>query len=219
MNENELRVRFGAFAPMFVKGRAGVPRYLELLGLHVVVRQSRPSDAVEVARDAVQSSQHLEDELVALFSDVNWRPHLVGILGLAISGAKGRPVNSLWAAFDAGSWVTPQLAAGASVVDAKFQSEARARVEAARRYDARPYANNLAEAARLHSARGPEGNQERDAKCLQSLLALLSELPEQQDWVADQRKTERVQSVLSASRQDFGPLAGAWATALRAVVG
>jgi hypothetical protein len=72
-----------------------------------------------------------EGDLSALLSEANWRCHLTAAVALVISHKPVNPrlVDSLWEALDAGSWVSPQLAACLSYLAPDFSSQAKKRIE------------------------------------------------------------------------------------------
>jgi hypothetical protein len=67
-----------------------------------------------------------------LLSQPDWRLHLIAAVAHLLDerGKLGR--DPLWRTIDAGSWVTPQLVATASLRDGQFDMNARARVEPGR---------------------------------------------------------------------------------------
>ena len=72
------------------------------------------------------------EEICALLSESNWRPNLVGgVVVLRAQRADAAVLDALWDAIDRPSWVSPQLAVAASVVDPKFADKARPRVGSA----------------------------------------------------------------------------------------
>src|SRR2546423_1828177 len=104
-----------------------VPEYLVLLHLggketQVVLRQ---------IRDKMRASTDQNDYVRRRFTYSNWRGHLISAVAMLLAADHDNlPVTDLWNTFDSGSWVAPQLAATASLVDKQFVQQARRRIEA-----------------------------------------------------------------------------------------
>jgi hypothetical protein len=100
-------------------GGSSVPLYLPLLNMGQGAKES-----ITAVETAVQHSSDVDAELAALLAEVNWRPHLPA--AVAIASGYGGPValDALWIAFER-SWVSPQLAAAASLHDPGFEERAR----------------------------------------------------------------------------------------------
>src|ERR1051326_6583878 len=90
------------FEPMFDK-RSGfkVPPYLLLLNLDDESRL-----ALDLLKGILKRHHDLTDQIVALISDMNWRPQLVAAVSMALGCSNPRAVVGLWQAFDCGSWVS-----------------------------------------------------------------------------------------------------------------
>ena len=118
---------FGPFETVFARGSLSVPGYLPLLNLcggEVQVVLKRIDGAID---ESTNPGRYIR----RLLQDVNWRMHLVGAVAILLSrDEESLPVDDLWGAFDAGSWVAPQLAVTAFFSDKEFVQRARARVEA-----------------------------------------------------------------------------------------
>ena len=116
---------YPSFAGMFQKSR-----YLVLLQpLRPTERDPAVVEALNVLDQALQASPQVVHEVCALLKDLNWRPNLVGAAAVARARmASGVVVRELWAALDRRSWVSPQLAVAASIVDPRFGDGARARM-------------------------------------------------------------------------------------------
>lgn len=92
---------------MFEKGTS-VPRYL--IFLNVVGSDDEVGEALSCLRRGLVRSD-VTGELTALWRERNWRAHLVAALALlCIDDVPEQLIDEVWAAFDDGSWVTPQLA-------------------------------------------------------------------------------------------------------------
>lgn len=84
--------------------------------------------AMTVVRDIVRSSQTAESEVDAMLFSPDWQAHLVASVAIGLGAASGKTLAALWRAFDRGSFVSPQLAALASLVDDDFDAKARQRL-------------------------------------------------------------------------------------------
>src|SRR5277367_3696802 len=98
---------FGVFSPLLGSG----PGYLNLLNLDPL----RSKLAVSRVIKCCHSSSDPFLDIARLLDEGNWRPHLVAAVALSVLGYDCAAFTKLWAAFDAGSWVTPQLAVVAYV--------------------------------------------------------------------------------------------------------
>jgi hypothetical protein len=74
-----------------------------------------------LASTAASEPQHLLEE-------VGWRAQLVGAFALAVAGGDQKACTALWRAMDSGSWVSPQLAATAFLIDPAFELRAEERL-------------------------------------------------------------------------------------------
>jgi hypothetical protein len=157
---------FGPYAVVFDRIEEDTTPYLRLLGLD----RQRSLTVVEIIGKAnrgngAAAARH------AMLTDENWRLHLVAGVATYFDPST-ESINDCWAAIDAGSWVTPQLAAVVSAVDPNFTDEATMRLD-----NGAPLLGNgrfgLSSALELHSAQGPAGTTARSAKLAASLLALL----------------------------------------------
>lgn len=121
---------YPTFAGMFAKSR-----YLTLLQPpRVGGPGSGIADALGVLDEALRTSPHVVHEVSAMLADFNWRPNLVA--ATAVIRARmmtGVVVRAVWTAIDRPSWVSPQLAVAASIIDPRFADGARARIAAASR--------------------------------------------------------------------------------------
>lgn len=197
---------FGPFTHVFEKGELEVPGHLELLGLN--------SSGVQVVIDRIVVAINAGDSqrwLTALLHDVNWRPHLVGAIALIVDQTLDS--NLLWDAIDRGSWVIPQLVVVAAHVDPRFRERIRERVDAQC-----PVAvpSGLSPVER-HSATGPEGQTDRSAKMLASILAMSTEFPDLAEWRAHILEDDRARAMLAvdASWNNSDKIVLSWLGSLR----
>lgn len=104
------------------------PSYLSFLNLVDVEESQR--QAAELLQTCRALGDRLDEMLEVWLSESNWRPHLVGVVALVLSGATPARVAMLWRAIDRYSWVAPQLVAAAALLDPEFATGARQRIEA-----------------------------------------------------------------------------------------
>ena len=105
---------FPSFGPMFAKA-GDVGRYLKLLNLG-----DGAPEAIAVAKECADRAPDLRRELEALLRGENWRPHLVGAIAMMASVRSEQTLGYLWERLERGSWVVPQLAATAELIDRRF---------------------------------------------------------------------------------------------------
>lgn len=182
---------FGVFAPMFDDGH-----YLPLLNLY------RPDDAVAALQKIVSAgSPGLEADLLALLDPAaGWRPQLVGVAAMIAGAATPATVEALWVALAEPSFVSPQLAVAAYLLDPDFEVRARSRI-----------ANGcLVEPNRLRE-RSPDQvwPAYQDAKQLAAIIALCTRLPHAA-WLADQVASAEIRAILGEARDDGGGIALGW---------
>jgi hypothetical protein len=157
------------------------------------------------------SSQFLES-----FSSLNWRPHLVAAVALSVLGNNREAFAKLCSAFDAGTWVTPQLAVVAYLRDPDFSEPARERVQAGCPVDA----SRLAPSSPLerHVAFGPAGAPERSAKAASALIYLRT-LGGPSEWLTTGPASPNLVTPLSADRDNASSIAAAWPGSLKTILG
>jgi hypothetical protein len=157
---------FGPFAVVFEPIRDDRTPYLSLLHLH----HERSLDVVRAIRDAV-ATPNSASCVLTLLRDVNWRPHLVGAIATYFDTTNDA-ITQMWAALDAGSWVTPQLAGILSKCDSDFSGKAISRLANCCPLSGDPE-YSMESPIERHSAQGPAGSHHRSSKSAASLFALL----------------------------------------------
>ena len=113
----EVAAAFPTFGPLL----SDESRYLALLHLP---KEAAPFDELGAL---FARSPDAARELDALFSHGDWRGHLVAALAMLVSGETSA-LSALWRRLDLGTWVAPQLAAAAFVIDPEFEARARQRL-------------------------------------------------------------------------------------------
>ncbi len=204
---NTSQQRFGVFSPLFDSH----PGYLDLL--HLDLRRNKL--AVSRVIECCHSSPDPLPDINRLLDQENWRPHLVAAVALSALGYSQVAFKKLWDAFDAGSWVTPQLAVVAYLRDPEFSGQARTRVQARCPIDV----SRLATYGPLerHLAFGPAGPLERSAKAAGALIHLLNLLGPL-DWLTTELASPDLAALLSADRDHASLIAKTWLESLKAIL-
>jgi hypothetical protein len=102
------------------------PLYLDLLCLDPGCVK-----AIEKIEKGLRLHLNPESEILLLLRARDWRSHLVGATAALLFKPTPAVAQGLWNAFDARSWVSPQLAVSALRLDPLFSEEARTRIERA----------------------------------------------------------------------------------------
>lgn len=199
--------RFGVFSPIF----DSEPGYLDLLNLDSPNSNLAVSRVMECGR--LSSDSFLD--IGRLLDEANWRPHLVAAVALSVLGYNRTAFAKLWSAFDAGSWVTPQLAAVAYLRDPDFLDKARVRVQARCPVDASRLTSRSP--VERHVDFGPAGIPERSAKAISALIYLLS-LFGTSDWLTTELASPDLATLLSRDRDSASSIAEFWLGSLKAIL-
>ena len=196
--------KFPSFRPMFEKADgAPIATYMELLDLGV-----NSKSAVTKMRQLLQSNRDLTSEIIALLEDINWRPQIVAAVAMGLSKKYALSCcDALWKAFDSGSWVLPQLAAVAFLVDSDFQKQARLRIEAGCPINS-DRLQGLDWTVR-HNAAGPISFDAHAKKALSSLASLSRLLPNA-EWVDPLLSSEEIIQAIKDDRENGGGIATRW---------
>jgi hypothetical protein len=201
---------FGPFEPAFDSSSLPVPGYLCLLA------PASPAETLVVI-DRIRAGLEepgRDPTLHALLRDVDWRPHLVAAVALLLIDAPQPFLADLWSAVRAGSWVSPQLLAVASVRDNDFLTIAAARE--AERFEVRAPAG-LTPLER-HSATGPATDPQRSAKEASAILALCELTATGTAWAARVRDEPDLRRLLANDLDSGGEIATRWLTDIRQVL-
>ena len=182
---------FGVFAPMFDDGH-----YLPLLNLH------RPDDAVSALRKIVSTrAPGLEANILALLDPIaGWRPQLVGAAAMVAGAASRKTVDALWVALAEPSFVSPQLAVAAYLLDPDFEAHARSRIANGCRVEPKRLREKFPD---------QEWPASPDAKQLAAMIALCGRLP-RAAWLAEMSASAELRSILDEARDDGSGIALAW---------
>jgi hypothetical protein len=95
--------------------------YLALINLHTAVEST-----VQTIKDIVASEKKdiLEQDTLTLLQARNWRFHLIAC-GIMLAGlSSDKLLNQLWNVLRQGSWISPQIAATAYLLDSRFKTQA-----------------------------------------------------------------------------------------------
>lgn len=207
--------RFPSFEPMFTRSRSdSAPAYLCLLNLFGA---SESRAAIEQVRTSGQrSGSCLDAELGALLSDHNWRPQLVGAVALLVFGKNRVRLEALWAALDRPCWVSPQLAAVASLTDPDFDPRARERID-------RRCALDIAAVSQMgwpsrHSALGPESFAGHSKKLLSALMRLCEPRPGASVWLTAYDAAHDIKEMIATDFDRGGDIATGWSNQITALL-
>ena len=200
--------RSGVFSSVFDSADG----YLDLLHLD----SHRGLNAVSSVVKCCHASPNPHLEIVRLLDDANWRPHIVAAVAVSALEYDHKSVASLWAAFDAGSWVTPQLAVAACLRDPNFSESARVRILA--RCPIEPSRLSSMSPVQRHSATGPAGARARSAKAAASLVQLASVLRAIPQWLTTERSAPDLVALLSEDVDGSAKIAEDWLDKLRAIL-
>jgi hypothetical protein len=170
------------------------PGYLALLGL-----SGRTS---QVVLDRIEQARAQDGALIfveRLFESGNWRCHLVGAMALLFDDSDDLGAGILWRAIDAGSWVVPQLAVTALIIDRDFPARLVERVE-----------RSCPVSVPSPSKGCPGTELVEPAKLLASLLTIGSTLPSLSVWIADVRQRPTLVDLLKEDDDNAGAIAAGW---------
>jgi hypothetical protein len=188
---------FGPFAPVCAGG------YLSLLWMS---SDDVPLVLTDIA-DAL-SSPDGRGYVTRMLEDENWRSHLIATIAAPLSPDPSNFAPALWAAFDRGSWVAPQLAVALWFSDPEFTSEAKRRVVA------------RCPVAVPEDVARPEGllafqRREISAKNLASLSGVLSHVPSEAAWIMSELAAGDVQALLKSDVDSAGEIVDSWSKTAR----
>jgi hypothetical protein len=187
---------FGQFAPLFGEGTP----YLSFL--HLV---DPPVGLLESA--IARCGDNLRQELIPLLEYPNWRPQLVAIGAMLVANSRDS-LPELWAAIDRPSWVAPQLAATASILDTDFEPKAKLRLERGCRLEIDDPGQEWT--PERHSAMGPSSWTGHSAKLMASLAALYDLMFPDNGWLSDLLHTEDMRGLMAQDIDRGGELALGW---------
>ncbi|MCP4964180.1 MAG: hypothetical protein GY926_02985 [bacterium] len=192
----EMLKAFGPFAEVFETTGEDPNPYLSLLRLE--------GDVSTATVDRIRAAIECEDShraILVLLQDDNWRPHLVGAVAMAISPSP-KAITETWRTLDAGSWVTPQMAAALSLVDSSFRERAIDRLNRGCPLLDLP-TFKFRSVIEQHSAQGPSGSKARSAKAAASLFALVEfDQPDDPAIVALRRDSDVQDLIRSDTSRD-----------------
>ena len=165
-SREEMLEDFGPYSVAFSNTGRNRNSYNALKGLAT----KRAIEAAIVVRD-VALAGNTEQFVLRMLRDINWRPHMVAAVS-TFYRPYASTIVQMWAALDAGSWVTPQLAAVLSIRDSEFTKHAIERLSQRCPLSGDPEYHVESAVAR-HSAQGPAGSEGRSAKSAASLYAIV----------------------------------------------
>ncbi len=198
---------FGAFGKFFGQGTL----YLGFLHFE---SEDLPK-AFCLVREACEAGDTAVCDLKDFLGRSGWREHLT-VCAVMLSNRKLASIlaPSLWVAFDAGSWVSPQLAVTALLCDPCFQAKARARVASLCAQNAQSL-ESLPPLER-HVVAGPGALSDRAAKGVASLIYLLELSPSNAEWLGDQLARRELKELIELDVDRGGFIAEHWLARIRA---
>ncbi len=196
--------QFGVFSPVF----ESEPGYLDFLNLGSRVAKQTVSLVAECCRKSADPYP----EIGRLLDENNWRFHIVAAVALSVLGFDGPTLTKLWGAFDAGSWVTPQLAVAAYLRDPGFSENARARIES--RCPVNPLRLISMSPVERHVSAGPAGVTHRAAKAAACLI-FLAGLNGQVEWLTSELSSPDLVALLSEDIDRADIIAQRWLAQLK----
>lgn len=203
----EMFSSYPSFRKLFTRNAAGLFRYDVLCSLDLDEPRAL-KDALLALDEACQKSPSLDEELLAMLSERDGRPHLVAAAALAIEGGSREVFEGLWKAIDRASPAGLQLAAAASLTDENFEAEARRRIELRCPLDA-PAPLPLFQNKRKKKRREKTAPS-RSPEMLSALLALSRRLPGAMTWLPLHLADPEVSAMLYEDTQGGGNISLSW---------
>ena len=154
------------------------------------------SESIRLIKKLVDGFLDVDAEIAELFEQINWQQHLPAAVATVLSPRRVKAIPALWNAFDHGSWVMPQLAAVAYLVDPDFEANATGRVTNLCAVNSPRGLSSFDD----HRLRGPANDLQRSAKGINALLALCATKPGLRDW---HEKTISTEAVADLSARDI----------------
>ena len=202
------RERFGVFSPV-LESPGG---YLKLLNLD-------SPEAIDVVSSVVKcckASATAHEEIARLLDELNWRPHLVAAVAVSAQEYDHTSMAKLWATFDSGSWVAPQLAVAAYLRDPSFLELARVRILA--RCPLEPSRLTSMTPLERHVAAGPGGERARSGKAAASLVRLVGLLRPSPEWLAIELSSSDLVALLAEDVDESAQITETWLAELSALL-
>lgn len=202
------RESFGVFSPV-----------LQSPGSYLALLHLGSTEAIHVVSSVVkccETSATAHGEIVRLLDESNWRPHLVAAVAVSAQEHDHTSMARLWATFDSGSWVTPQLAVAAYLRDPNFLELARARILARCPLEASKLTSMTP--LKRHSAAGPGGIRARSGKAAASLVRLVGLLRPSPEWLATERSSPDLVALLAEDMDGSAQIAETWLAKLRTLL-
>jgi hypothetical protein len=194
------RERFGVFSPVLQSSDG----YLALLHLD----SPEAIHAVSSVVKCCETSATAHSEIIRLLDESNWRPHLVAAVAVSAQEHDHTSMARLWATFDSGSWVRPQLAVAAYLRDPNFLELAKVRILA--RCPFEPSKLTSMTPLERHSAAGPGGVRARSGKAAASLVRLVSLLRPSPEWLATELSSPDLAALFAEDIDLSAQIAETW---------
>lgn len=190
-------------------GSEGNPVYLVFLNLGD--DEAVDSSLARLA-EAIEHTVHVEDRVRSLLHESNWRCNLVGAITALFLRGEHDFSDSLWYAFDRGSWVQPQLAVTASYTDPQFSDNAISRLNTGCLVRDKKYWWRCA--LQKISGRNFDLASIRSAKGVASLLAVCNFLPKLEVEIQTLRERKDITEIAAQDKDNSFEIAKYWRDSL-----
>ncbi|MFZ6028191.1 MAG: hypothetical protein ACOYYS_10800 [Chloroflexota bacterium] len=182
-------------------------RYLSMYG----PEENDMLEAIARLREVLAQSDNVEEEILAgLLNTLMWRSTIVAVISVVcLNHASQELLERLWEVLDAGSWVTPQIAAVLFFYDAEFEQKAIARVKQGCPLTDQPLF--LSESEKQLWGSLPSDAYLRQCKAVSSLVSMLEKSQKYGDIFSD----EKVKQMLEDDIDHGGQIAKDWLNRVR----
>jgi hypothetical protein len=171
---------------------------------------------VEAIRDATRN-EGAERHALNLLRDKNWRAQLVGAVATYYFRSAST-IEQTWRALDAGSWVSPQLAAVLSLIDDRFIVRSVDRLTDL--CHVRQYPEYWIDSPiERHVAQGPGGLHYRACKTAAAVWAILRENAPHSQKLAEIDANAEIQQLVASDRDGAAKIATNWRKRLQELAG
>ncbi|RKZ77699.1 MAG: hypothetical protein DRR19_27555 [Candidatus Parabeggiatoa sp. nov. 1] len=191
----------GVFSEKIINGKkyhVCIVNYADLLNLKL----EGSTKAISRLIKAVEESDQITDQIIALLNSRNWRHQLIATIAILYLDVNKALIFKLWNAFDRGSWVCPQIAAALFLKDTNFIESAIERI------------NNLCEIKdeELKKRWEKAGIKKipRSSKGLISLRVLCEQIPSLKPWIEKKFQSPEILEVVGPDSHQIGNLCLNW---------
>jgi hypothetical protein len=199
----------GVFSDKIINGKkyhVCIVNYAELLNL----KQEGSTKAITRLIKAVEETNQITAQIIALLNSRNWRHQLVATIAIWYLDVNTELIFKLWNAFDRGSWVCPQIAAALFLKDKNFIEQAIERI------------NNLCEikdeALKKRWQKAGIKKIPRYSKGLISLKVLCEQIPSLKPWLEKQFQSPDILEVIRPDSHHIGNLCLNWMKDIKTIL-